>query len=136
MKERRKTEYVRSYNGRPVYLTERPYTATETLMLLDRIRALKSPEVPRTKLKALYPLLFQSHPLQAQFDGLRLKERLKATDALKEGSPLRKLVDELSFFPFREKDSTAWTTPLSEYIELYDFVPLDTSTSSPGVADA
>lgn len=135
VKDRRKKEYTRCYNGRTVHLTERPYTAQETDALLKRIRALKSPNVPRSKLKALYPLLFQSHPLQAQFDGLRLQERLKATGALNEPI-LQQIVSELNFFPFREKDQKTWTTPLSEYIELYDFVPSDVPPPSSEVADA
>jgi hypothetical protein len=135
VKERRKTEYTQRFNGRTVRLTERPYTATETCRLLDRVRTLKNSDVPRTKLKALYAVLFQS-VMQAQFDALHIKERLKATGSLADGSPLQKLVADLPIFPFREGDQHTWTTPLSELIELYDFVPIDNAQPSPGVADA
>lgn len=60
--------------------------------------------------------------MQAQFEALQVKERLKATGDLTAGSPLKALVDELSRFPFREVSNDKWTTPLSELIELYDFV--------------
>lgn len=137
VKERRQTEYTLPVvkGRRTVRLTERPYTATETFKLLERIRALKEFDVPRTKLKALYPVLFQS-VIQAQFDALRIMERLKATGVLEKNLPLQELVKELPIFPFREDNSTTWTTPLSELIELYDFVPTDKVKPSSGVADA
>jgi len=105
-----------------VKLTERPYTTTEAQWLLKTIRDLKNPKVPRSKLKALYPVLFQSLS-QAQFDALRIRERLKATSDLEENSPLYQLcMKDLSIFPFRLSDDNAWTTPLTEIIELYDFI--------------
>lgn len=132
IKERRKSEYTRSVHSHKIILTERPYTVIETLKLLERIQALKDSEVPHTKLKALYPTIFQG-VLQAQFDALRIKERLQATGALQKSIPLQDLVRELHFFPFRRDDQGRWTTPLSELIELYDFVPRDNANPSPGV---
>ncbi len=118
VKERRKDEYK---THSEITLTERPYTATETFKLLERSCALKHFDVPRTKLQALYPVLFEE-AMQAQFEALQIKERLKATGDLTAGSPLEALVDELSRFPFREVSNDKWTTPLSKLIELYDFV--------------
>ncbi len=116
VKERRK-EYQTQAG---ITLTERPYTATEAFKLIERIQALKRADVPRTKLQALYPVLFEG-VMQAQFEALQIKERLMATGDLTAGSPLKAL-DELSRFPFREVSDAKWTTPLSELIELYDFV--------------
>ena len=121
IKERRKSEYRTHNAGIDASLTERPYTASDMLMLLERIRALKESNVPRNKIKALYPVLFQG-VLQAQFDGLRLKERLKATRSLEQGSPLEQLVSDLERFPFRQNTADHWSTPLTELIEIYDFV--------------
>jgi hypothetical protein len=118
LKERRKKEYrCESSVGR----TERPYTATDAIRLLERIRALKVSDVPRTKLKALYPIVFED-PVSAQFEACRILERLKSTGALQQGTPLADLCDELQHFPFRDNGNGKWTTPLSELIELYDFV--------------
>jgi hypothetical protein len=124
MKERRKNEYTRKFDKIEVSLTERPYAAPEMAKLLERIRALKDSGVPYNKLKALYPVLFQEI-LQAQFDALRIKERLKAAGNLIPGKPLEKLVRELKLFPFRECCPTKWSTPLSEMIEIYDFIHSD-----------
>jgi hypothetical protein len=122
VKERRKNEYhTDSHCGKNVVLTERPYTTAEARRLLTTIRSLKDSNLPRSKLKALYSVLFQSS-MQAQFDALRIKERLKITGDLKEGSILHRLVTSLSCFPFREKSDNEWTTPLTEIIELYDFI--------------
>jgi hypothetical protein len=123
IKDRRKVEYTRSSNsGLEIRLTERPYTTAEARWLLTTIRALKNSKVPRSKLKALYPVLFQG-PMQAQFDALRIKERLKITGDLKRSAPLKKLVTSiLPIFPFREHDDNSWSTPLTEIIELYDFI--------------
>lgn len=118
LKERRKKEYRCESSIRR---TERPYTATGAFRLLERIRALKSSGLPRTKLKALYPIVFED-PVLAQFEARRILERLKSTGALQQGTPLADLCDELKHFPFRENESGLWTTPLSELIELYDFV--------------
>lgn len=136
--ERRKVEYATSIGGgRAASLTERPYTATEMEKLLDRIAALKAAGAPRTKLKALYAALFQP-ALQAQFDALRIKERLKATGQLTEDSALTHVVNELPHFPFREDPTGGggWSTPLSELIELYDFIPAGSRGSAEGGGDA
>lgn len=130
VKERRKREYV-SNGGEPLICrTERPYTTADARKLLERIRAFKASGLPRTKLKALYPVLFQSH-FQAQFDALRIKERLKKTGDLKEDGELSNLTTELSCFPFRPNDAPGkercWTTPMTEIIELYDFVQEETN---------
>lgn len=122
VKERRENEYTaKSHYDKKITLTERPYTTAEARRLLTTIRSLKESKLPRSKLKALYSVLFQSS-MQAQFDALRIKERLKTTGDLKEGSILHRLVTSLSCFPFREKDDNEWTTPLTEIIELYDFI--------------
>ena len=123
VKDRRKTEYKNfSLTGKPIRLTERPYTTAEAGQLLKTIRDLKDSDVPRSKLKALYPVLFQSS-IQAQFDALRIKDRLKVTGDLKVESVLRKLIAGLASFPFRgTQNDPEWTTPMTEIIELYDFI--------------
>jgi hypothetical protein len=121
IKERRTKEYQKNYGGKLVRLTERPYTTFEARGLMATIRSLKKSRLPRSKLKALYPALFQS-PMQAQFDALRIKERLKTTGDLKEGSVLHGLATKLMRFPFQESENGDWSTPLTEIIELYDFV--------------
>ncbi|HXO20888.1 MAG TPA: hypothetical protein VOA87_13310 [Thermoanaerobaculia bacterium] len=122
IKRRRKREYEGTLpSGRPLRRTERPYTAREVGELRERILAFKDSSVPRSKLKALYAVLFRSLA-EAQFEALRIRERLQATRDLERSSALRKLVDELPLFPFREDGNGAWSTPLSELIELYDFV--------------
>ncbi len=121
IKERRKKEYTKIQNGKSVRLTERPYTTFEARGLMATIRSLKKSRLPRSKLKALYPALFQS-PMQAQFNSLRIKERLKTTGDLKEGSPLYSLAKKLMRFPFQENENGDWSTPFTEIIELYDFV--------------
>jgi hypothetical protein len=123
IKDRRKREYTGDLNsGLEIRLTERPYTTAKARWLLTTIRALKNSKVPRSKLKALYPVLFQGH-MQAQFDALRIKERLKITGDLKRSAPLNKLVTAiLPIFPFRKHDDNSWSTPLTEIIELYDFI--------------
>lgn len=129
-KDRRVREYTQkvpgSHNGgRKVLLTERPYTAAGVKKLLSIIRDLKRSAVPRTKLKALYSALFRG-TMQAQFDSLFILERLKSSGDLKPGSVLEDLVRGLDRFPFRinpDPDAEAvLTTPLTEIIELYDFV--------------
>jgi len=122
VKERRENEYTaESHYDKKITLTERPYTTAEARRLLTTIRSLKESKLPRSKLKALYSVLFQSS-MQAQFDALRIKERLKITGDLKEGSIMHRVVTSLSCFPFREKSDSEWTTPLTEIIELYDFI--------------
>lgn len=118
--DRREHEYLGKLpSGKPFRRTERPYTAAGALELVDQIGALKAARTPRTKLKALYEVLFRE-PLEAQFEALQLKERLRTTGALEAG-PLKDLVDKLNHFPF--SDATGdWTTPLSELVELYDYV--------------
>jgi CRISPR/Cas system-associated protein Cas10 (large subunit of type III CRISPR-Cas system) len=123
IKKRRRKEYRSELPTRmPVYLTERPYTATELRRLCEQIRALKASSVPRTKLKALYSVLFRS-PLEAQFEALRIKDRLQATGDLEgdRGQALAGLA-ALDRFPFRERPGF-WSTPLTELIEAFDFVP-------------
>jgi len=123
IKRRRKEEYRSELPTRlPVYLTERPYTAAELRRLCEQIRALKASSVPRTKLKALYSVLFRS-PLEAQFEALRIKDRLQATGDLEgeQGKALAELA-ALDRFPFRERPDS-WSTPLTELIEAFDFVP-------------
>lgn len=123
IKQRRKSEYRRELpTGLPVHLTERPYTAAELRRLYEQIRALKVSSVPRTKLKALYSVLFRS-PLEAQFEALRIKDRLQATGGLdgERGQALAELAG-LDRFPFRERPGS-WSTPLTELIEAFDFVP-------------
>lgn len=120
--ERRREEYeTRRPSGLTVHRTERPYTGTELATLVEEIGDLRRAGVPRGKLRAVYEVLFQD-PMRAQFDALLLKERLHATGALKTG-PLAELVGKLRLFPFREREDGAWTTPWSELVELYDFVP-------------
>lgn len=126
---RRRTEYEsRSPSGRLVRRTERPYTASELATLLKEIRAMKAARVSRGKLKAVYEVLFRD-PMRAQFDALRLEERLHATGA-PEKARLADLIGRLPLFPFREKDGI-WTTPLSELVELYEFVPPMDKRSAP-----
>lgn len=133
LKERRKREYEDESASHGLYLsdfgpppgchvrrTERPYTTEDLRKLFDRIRALRESAVPRGKLESLYVALFQSH-VQARFDGLRILERLHATNDL-EKPPLAELVEDLSCFPFKPAGKEL-TTPLSEMIEIYDFVP-------------
>jgi hypothetical protein len=121
-KERRNREYATSLpSGRVCSLTQRPYTTFEARRFLATIREMKEAETPRSKLKALYPVLFKS-PLQAQFEGLKVKERMKASGAYKEGGIWEKLLDALPCFPFVIGDHGNWSTFLSEIIELYDFV--------------
>jgi hypothetical protein len=129
IKDRRAREYT--MNHKKIMLTERPYTTVECRRLLAVIRAMKGSNVPRSKLKALYAVLFQG-PLQAQFDALRIKERLKATGDLEQGSVLHSLVTDLPLFPFRKLDDGTWSTPLTEIIELYDFIRPGGHETSPG----
>jgi hypothetical protein len=122
IKQRRWTEYIQPLpSGRSARLTERPYTGSDLERLCECIQALKSSTVPRSKLKALYSILFRS-PLEAQFEGLRIQERLKATGDLGTSGPLFELISELDRFPFRQSGED-WSTPLSEIIEIFDFVP-------------
>lgn len=136
IRDQRRAEYEASLpSGTAVRRTERPYSAAELSALCERIRALKSSGVARSKLKALYAALFRS-PIEAQFDALRLKERLQATGDLDQPGPLSDLVAELTFFPFREIGKGLWSTPLSEIVELYDFVPEDTAVGAAGGGEA
>lgn len=122
VKERRKNEYTKTINSLHVSLTERPYTAKGCLKLLETIKAFKKAGVPTTKLKALYSVIFQG-VLQAQFDALRIRERLKVTGALDVNAELEKFFGELNCFPFRkEEGKDGLTTPLSELVEIFDFV--------------
>ena len=123
IRERRKKEYTRHLkNGLEIKLTERPYTTSEAHLFLATIRDLKSSKIPRSKLKALYPALFRG-PMQAQFDALRIRERLKVTGDLEKSASLNNLMTtSLPIFPFRKLDDNRWSTPLTEIIELYDFI--------------
>jgi len=139
-KRRRKDEYLSKLTagGGKVFRTERPYTAEGLKELAETVRELRQAGVPRNKLKSLYGTLFQNSHLQTQFEALRIKERLQATRALEKG-PLGKLVDALPFFPFRPRsraDGTEdWTTPLSELVEAYEFIPLDKPSQGGDQAD-
>lgn len=125
VKDRRKKEY----GGRPPYkLTERPYTVEACKEMLATIRELKRTGMPRTKLKAFYPVLFQS-PMQAQFDACFIRERLKTTGNLGTGTALDKLLSSLDRLPFRKNDDGSRSTPLTEIIELYDFIQSTASNS-------
>lgn len=134
LQERRKREYEEEGANDGLYLsdfgppsgcrvrrTERPYTTEDLRKLFGRVRALRESAVPRGKLEKLYVALFQGY-VQARFDGNRILERLRATGE-SEKPPLEELVTELSCFPFRP-DGRELTTPLSEMIEIYDFVPV------------
>ena len=141
IKQRRQAEYVYEDKARALTIqrTERPYTAQDLVQLLIQIQALKDTAVPRSKLKALYPVLFQS-VMQAQFEAQHIKERLQVTGALNIAA-LRDLVSSLELFPFRAQTSKiqtskTWSTPLSEIIELYDFVQPASATTSGEVAHA
>ncbi len=123
LKHRRATEYRTTLpSGAALLRTERPYTAAGLGALRQRIAALKASSVPRSKLKALYAALFRQ-PVQAQYEALQLRERLQTTGDLAAGGPLAELVAELDRFPFRERDKSAWSTPLTELVEMLDFVP-------------
>lgn len=122
VKDRRKWEYTQKpHSNLTISLTERPYTVADARKLLQSIRALKEAGAPRTKLKALYAVLFQNH-LQAQFDALTLKARLKSTGALEGNKLLRQLVTEHKYFPYKEEHPGKWTTTLADLMELYDFI--------------
>ncbi|MEE8522956.1 MAG: hypothetical protein V3T72_03410, partial [Thermoanaerobaculia bacterium] len=131
--ERRRREYEEKLDGDGSYFadfkpapirrlrrTERPYTPEDLDKLFERIRALREAEVPRGKLELLYTSLFKSW-IQARFDALRIVERLQVTGDL-DKHPLNELWRELPHFPYRIVGDE-WTTPLTEMIELYDFVP-------------
>jgi CRISPR-associated protein Cmr2 len=122
VKTRRRNEY-RTENA--CSLTARPYTTDHTRWMVNTIRRLKQADTPRSKMKKLYASLFQS-PLQAQYDGLQIRERLIAMGKLDQGSPLADLFDRLTAFPFEPKDGNdkSWQTPLSEIMEFYDYIQL------------
>lgn len=120
--KRRKDEYTTvTPAGRTVLLTERPYTASNCKKLIQKIRELKNAGIPKTKIKALYPVIFK-HPMIAQYEALRIKEQLRKTGHLSQKGPLHELFLELNAFPFRDKGQGTWTTSLSEIVELYDFI--------------
>lgn len=133
VKKRRNKEYTATHissKGKiDVSRTERPYTVSEANKFLKTIRDLKADGFPRTKLKAFYAILFQK-PMQAQFDALRLQERIKTTGNMEVDSTWQQLTSELHLFPFRKMNNDGWTTPLSEIIELYDFIQLHPSSAT------
>jgi hypothetical protein len=124
VKERRKEYEGKTLLGRPVRRTERPYTAAEMSLLEHRIVALKRAGAPRGKLKTLYAALFRS-PVEAQYEAARIRERLVATRHANGSRPLTDLFEQLHFFPFREGPDGTWSTPLTELIEVYDFIHAD-----------
>ena len=126
VKDRREREYRVPRYATDGYasLTERPYTTKEAKELLAIIRDLKRSGAPRTKLKSLYSILFQS-TMQARFYALQIKERLKATGDLSVSSTLNRLFAGLDRFPFRSNPDGSWTTPLTEIVELYDFIRVE-----------
>ncbi len=127
VKDRRKAEYFSKEGPKPVEIwrTERPYTVSEARKLVGRIRAFKEAGIPRTKIKALYPAVFQS-PLQAQFECLKILHRLKSTGCMGPDSAFFKFQDQFDHFPFRESGTdaqgTRWTSPITELVELYDYI--------------
>ncbi len=119
---RRDEEYIStSASGKTIILTERPYTISECKWFLQWIRDAQKSGVPKTKIKALYPVIFKQQ-MVAQYEALTIRERLKKTGNLSEGSPLYELFTQLNAFPYRDKGHGIWTTPLSEIAELYDFI--------------
>jgi Cas10/Cmr2, second palm domain len=118
LQKRREKEYEKKEEG--ISLTERPYTTDEARKLLERIRGMKADLVPRTKLKALYSALFHNG-MQAQFEALRIVDRLNATGNFKPGSTIHQLFNDFERFPFRGGGGH-WTTPLADIIELYDYI--------------
>ncbi len=136
-KYRRNTEYFsQSMGDEPeIRRTERPYTASDASRLVDTIRAFKRSRVPRTKIKALYPAVFRSS-LQARFDSLRILHRLKTAGFLEPEKPLGEFANSFSHFPFREQaregEKAVWTSPITEIVELYDFIrPADKANQAP-----
>ncbi|MEW6519079.1 MAG: hypothetical protein AB1461_06660 [Thermodesulfobacteriota bacterium] len=124
IKQRRKKEYEpgTTQTGDKIRLTERPYTTNEAACFLNTIRKLKEGKTPRTKLKALYAALFQP-PLLAQYEALRLRERLASSGASGNNTTLHSLLyNHLDRFPYRIDEKKEWTTPLTEIVELYDFI--------------
>jgi hypothetical protein len=121
MKQRTEEYEGKTPTGHKVRRTERPYTAGEMTLLRERILALKEAGVPRGKLKALYASLFRS-PVEAQYEAARIRERLIATGQAGGSGPLAQLFTELNLFPFREGSHGEWSTPLTEMIEIYDFM--------------
>lgn len=139
MKQRRNDEYVIEHSPRLLTeRTERPYTACALKDLLASVAELKQSGVPRSKIKGLYPHLFESI-WQAQYHGQRMKERLAFTGDL-DRSPALKALTESTCFPFQphrthwRHQRLVWTTPLVDIIELYDFV--HPPVSLPGTANA
>lgn len=124
MKERKEEYAGKTPMGQTVRRTERPYTAEEMTLLRERILAFKEAGVPRGKLKALYASLFRS-PVEAQYEAARIRERLIATGQANGSGPLAQLFAELNLFPFREYARGEWSTPLTELIEIYDFIHAD-----------
>jgi len=124
VKERRKEYEGKTLLGRAVRRTERPYTAAETSLLERRIVDLKRAGAPRGKLKALYAALFRGE-VAAQYEAARIRERLVAAGHANGSSPLAELFEQLPFFPFREGADGSWSTPLTELIEVYDFIHAD-----------
>lgn len=104
-------------------MTRRPYTTEELRGLLDRIRCLKNADLPRAKLKALYPALFEGR-LQAQYEALRIRERLTSTLRHREHREVAAFREWLEgeHFPFRRGPDGKLATDLSELVEIYDFV--------------
>ena len=118
LKERREKEYRCESN---VQRTERPYTATDSIRLSECIRALKASDCPapssRTSIRSCSKTRYwRSSRHVASWKGSSRRGRCSR------GRPLRNLRDELHHFPFRDNGNGQWTTPLSELIELYDFV--------------
>jgi hypothetical protein len=104
----------------PTHLTAKPYSSANFKQLCINIGKLKHNRFPKSKLKALFNIIYSGR-FNGMFDGLNLLTRLtpKAKNTMFEIQQ----EFELDYFPWRKRQTdSGFETVLADMIELYDYV--------------
>ena len=114
--------------GKPLHLYHRPYALPELERLLDALAALNSVDFPTSQLYPLAATLERGRHRSTLFylyQRSRLKaEHRKALAQIEAIVPARPLQDPLPWYRPPSADARyAFSTPLRDVAELYDFVP-------------
>ncbi len=104
----------------------RPFSMEQFEHLVATIRKFRQANFPRTKLHALYQTIFTDYS-KSMLDASLIYTRLPQATNSPSQSPRQVMLDfwsshELDWFPWRY-DGSEHSTPVSDLVELYDFIP-------------
>jgi hypothetical protein len=104
----------------------RPYERKDFEKLVKRVQGFRNSDFPKNKLQSFYEILF-SGKWQAMLDACTLVTRLPAHAESGPTSPREAMLDfwqdqKLDSFPWRRIKADEFEAPLSDLIELYEFI--------------